>query len=626
MKLTKKLLSTVTAAALCMSLTSTFAGSFVNVSAANTTAIDMVEDMGLGWNLGNSLSGSNTWDSGTLTPEQIETAWGNPLTTEAMIKEIKKAGFKTVRIPVTWYQALDGKVDMDAYLARVQTVVDYCLDNGLYCIINTHNEASWLNASAQSKFTDLWKKIATYFKDYDEKLVFEDMNEIEITNAQIMTLNQAFVDTVRATGGNNAKRLLLVPASNNNTDKCLSSDFSAPKDSANMVAVSVHYYEPTTFCVAETDSTWGYTSTWGTNADYTLLEANLDKLEDKFIDKGIPVIIGEYGVVTDEGKDDASIKKFLKEVASYSYGKTGMCAVLWDDSNAGTMKYFDRNSLSWYDDEIKQIFADVISGGTVEPGTKTDRISLTADEMTAEEKGYSIDMKPYGEMGLTASSVVVEYELISTKNSKQVSGDVALSFNFTESGNDDEKTRHCWTFIDNAVGIDKTLTSFEIPVGENTFPTGDKDKDGNAITKTGTFEMDYLKVENWWTWSGVDDDEPVLNIKNVTVIFDNFFYPDQPIETTTTTTTTTAESTTTTTTTTTTTVEPVGVKGDVNDDGEVTIADVVRLCRYVAQDDTLAPAMTAAQVANADVNGDAIVDSSDITVLARFLAHLVETV
>lgn len=101
---------------------------------------------------------------------------------------------------------------------------------------------------------------------------------------------------------NNAKRLLLVPASNNNTEKCLSGDFSAPTDSANMVAVSVHYYEPPTFCVAEIGSSWGYTSTWGTNADYTLLEANLDKLEDKFIDKGIPVIIGEYGVVTNEGK------------------------------------------------------------------------------------------------------------------------------------------------------------------------------------------------------------------------------------------------------------------------------------------------------------------------------------
>ena len=114
----------------------------------------------------------------------------------------------------------------------------------------------------------------------------------------------------------------------------------------------------------------------------------------------------------------------------------------------------------------------------------------------------------------------------------------------------------------------------------------------------------------------------------MTVIFDNFFYPDQKPDTTTTPTTTTTTTTTTetTTTTTTTTVEPVGVKGDVNDDGEVTIADVVRLCRYVAQDDTLAPAMTAAQIANADVNGDAIVDSSDITVLARFLAHLVETV
>ena len=124
MKLKKKLLSAVTAAALCMSLTGTLAGSFATVSAANTAAIDMVEDMGLGWNLGNSLSGSNTWDAGPFTPEQIETAWGNPLTTESMIKEIKKAGFKTVRIPITWYQVLEGKVDMDAYLARIKTVAD----------------------------------------------------------------------------------------------------------------------------------------------------------------------------------------------------------------------------------------------------------------------------------------------------------------------------------------------------------------------------------------------------------------------------------------------------------------------------------------------------------------------
>ena len=165
MKLKKKLLSAVTAAALCMSLTGTLAGSFATVSAANTAAIDMVEDMGLGWNLGNSLSGSNTWDAGPFTPEQIETAWGNPLTTESMIKEIKKAGFKTVRIPITWYQVLEGKVDMDAYLARIKTVADYCINNDMYCIINTHNEASWLNASAQSKFTDLWKQIATYFKN-----------------------------------------------------------------------------------------------------------------------------------------------------------------------------------------------------------------------------------------------------------------------------------------------------------------------------------------------------------------------------------------------------------------------------------------------------------------------------
>lgn len=152
MKFMKKLLSTMTAAAIGLSMTTALSLGTSVASAADKTAVELVEDMGLGWNLGNALDSTNTWDS-SLTPSKIETAWGNVVTTENMIKEVKKAGFNTVRIPVTWWDmtgksgaanmnSFDGTVG-DAYLARVKEVVDYCIDNDMYAVINTHHDEDW---------------------------------------------------------------------------------------------------------------------------------------------------------------------------------------------------------------------------------------------------------------------------------------------------------------------------------------------------------------------------------------------------------------------------------------------------------------------------------------------------
>ena len=226
MKFMKKLLSTMTAAAIGLSMTTALSVGTSVASAADKTAVQMVEDMGLGWNLGNALDSTNTWTSNP-SPADIETAWGNVVATENMIKEVKKAGFNTVRIPVTWWDmtgasgtakmdSFDGTV-ADQYLARVKEVVDYCVDNGMYAIINTHHDEDWeKDTSKIATFEKLWKQIATYFEGYDEHLVFEGMNEVSFSTSDAMTYNQAFVDTVRATGGNNKDRLLICTADSNN--------------------------------------------------------------------------------------------------------------------------------------------------------------------------------------------------------------------------------------------------------------------------------------------------------------------------------------------------------------------------------------------------------------------------
>ncbi len=584
MKLIKKLWSAATAAAVGISMAAACAaGTAVNsttVSAADMTAVELVDAMGLGWNLGNAMDSTNTWTS-NLEPSDIETAWGNVETTEAMIQEIKKAGFNTVRIPVTWWDMtgtsgianisdFNGEV-AEKFLARVKEIVDNCIDNDMYAIINTHHDEDWeKDTSKISIFEKLWNQIATYFADYDEHLVFEGMNEVSFSsNAEAMTYNQAFVDTVRDTGGNNADRLLIVTAVSNNTAKALASDFSMPDDDSDMLAVSVHYYEPSTFCVATTDSTWGYLSTWGTAAQYTTLENDFQELKEKFTDNGYGVVIGEYGVcnadkyysLTDSSgnsiyydKDQDSIEAFYEAVMSTAYNMEGICPVAWDDSDSGTIALFSRKTRSWYATEICDIVESVLSGGTSSGYDKTDRVSATAEEMTTEDGELVFDLSPYKDLGVSVSSVVVNYTMTSEKGSEEYTGDINMSFNIIEDGN--EATDPTWCYLDTgSLDANETSYTFDFP-SDNTYVT-ETDDEGNAVTTlTGELDMDYLKFENWWTWSATTGDTVTITIDSITVIFDGYIYTESgDTSSTTTTTTTTDDSTTTTTTTTTAAVE-----------------------------------------------------------------------
>lgn len=194
----------------------------------------------------------------------------------------------------------------------------------------------------------MWKEIATYFKDYDNHLVFEDMNEVTFDYSVLNKFNQSFVDNVRATGGNNKDRLLLLAGANADLTKTCNSSYIVPDD--DMLAVDIHYYTPPTFCVMKQNENWGGTlpaTTWGTNAEKTDLANNFAKLKTNFVDKGIPVIIGEYGVLTNEGKEQESIRDFVKTVAGTALSMNGVAGYLWDDSDSGGHKYFSRKNLSF---------------------------------------------------------------------------------------------------------------------------------------------------------------------------------------------------------------------------------------------------------------------------------------
>ena len=235
------------------------------------TAQQAVDEMKLGWNLGNTLDSCN-YKKQYLGEEKAvtyyETSWGNPQTTKEMIDEIKKAGFESVRVPVTYYDHIheDGKID-EKWLVRVEEVVNYVLDNDMYCVLDVHHDTglysngSWIVADADKyeenaeKLSKLWIQIANRFKDYNYKLVFEGFNEIIDTDKDynwvtgtadtinVNKLNQTFVDTVRKTGGKNKDRFLVVTTFGAVTDEHKLSNFIMPQDEIeNKIILALHDY------------------------------------------------------------------------------------------------------------------------------------------------------------------------------------------------------------------------------------------------------------------------------------------------------------------------------------------------------------------------------------------------
>ena len=368
------------------------AGSFtapfsVQAAKKDTTSFEdlnqsqIVEAMGPGWNLGNQLE--SVTDN---VPE--ETNWGNPVITEKLIQSVKAAGFKSIRIPVSYFAKIDDDKDYtidSKWLDRVQEVVDYCIKNDLYAVINIHGDGyntidgGWLLCNGKNqteikkKYKKVWKKIAERFKNYDEHLLFESMNE-EFDGSysepnkeyyqNINDYNQIFVDTVRKTGDNNTKRWLIIPGWNTNIDYTAGDyGFKLPTDQyrdksidkeEQRIMISVHYYSPWDFCGGEN----GVITQWGneaddpsktsTTCDETYMKNQLNLMKTTFADKGYPIFIGEYGSIdkTSYDSENEYYRAYFARKLCQLSRKNGCIPMYWDNGYNGVHGFglFDRTT------------------------------------------------------------------------------------------------------------------------------------------------------------------------------------------------------------------------------------------------------------------------------------------
>ncbi len=311
------------------------------------SAQEWTKEVVMGWNLGNSLECPNN-----------ETEWGNPKTTKAMIHTVAEAGFNAIRIPVRWINHVTNQTDMAinaAWLERVKEVVDWCLEEDMYVIINTHHE-EWLDRNPfyskqvenNRKLAALWTNIATYFRDYGEKLIFAGTNETTVNwaapNAEQQTVqnsyNQTFVDAVRETGGKNYYRNLVVQ-----TFACSPyhglNGFTIPDDKVEgRLSVEFHYYDPYEYCGNCTYYYWGNAYkdkgkilTSSTEQTITNL---FNQIRNTWGKKGLGVVMGEYGVANHFTEDDKetqmeNMQYYLKCVVSEAR-EHGFAAFVWDNN------------------------------------------------------------------------------------------------------------------------------------------------------------------------------------------------------------------------------------------------------------------------------------------------------
>ncbi|MDE5582516.1 MAG: cellulase family glycosylhydrolase [Ruminococcus sp.] len=325
------------------------------------SAQEIVDDINVGWNLGNSLDSYDTGKTGLAT----ETGWGNLKTTEDMILAVKDAGFNAVRIPVTWGEHMDGDVIQQEWLDRVQTVVDYAYKNDMFVIVNVHHDDYiWLKpdetvyAENSRKLCSIWTQVAERFKDYGDRLIFEGINETRTIGSELEWLGGTpeeravinkyehdFVETVRATGGNNSERSLIVTSYAASAETSSIDDIEIPDDKN--IIVSVHYYAP-----------WKFSK--GIDSHFTddgkkELSNKFAELREKFIDNGTPLIIGEFGCVN--ATDNATRAEYYGYYISSALAE-GIKCFIWDNSEmSGESSFglFNRSKLTWNEEILSAV-------------------------------------------------------------------------------------------------------------------------------------------------------------------------------------------------------------------------------------------------------------------------------
>lgn len=502
------------------------AGSFtapfsVQAAKKDTTSFEdlnqsqIVEAMGPGWNLGNQLE--SVTDN---VPE--ETNWGNPVITEKLIQSVKAAGFKSIRIPVSYFAKIDDDKDYtidSKWLDRVQEVVDYCIKNDLYAVINIHGDGyntidgSWLLCNGKNqteikkKYKKVWKQIAERFKNYDEHLLFESMNE-EFDGSysepnkeyyqNINDYNQIFVDTVRKTGDNNTKRWLIIPGWNTNIDYTAGDyGFKLPTDQyrdksidkeEQRIMISVHYYSPWDFCGGEN----GVITQWGneaddpsktsTTCDETYMKNQLNLMKTTFADKGYPVFIGEYGSIdkTSYDSENEYYRAYFARKLCQLSRKNGCIPMYWDNGYNGVHGFglFDRTTC-----EVTQpVIIDAIMEGFGQKASQNS--TLMSVRLYVSDSKYWTTIQSDNTARITKKGGTYTLKLKGDKDMLSNITTIALKDCDVELGNQTKSD-----FTNAQIVIDKVLfNGTDYTVKEN--------KNDEVFSEKGSLQMDLI---NQWS-------------------------------------------------------------------------------------------------------------------------------
>lgn len=351
-----------------------------------------------GWNLGNTLDAHNA-DSFENQPANTEISWGQPETTKEMIDGLAASGLKTIRIPISWTPHINSEYEIDSkWMNRIKQIVDWCLESGMNAIINTHHD-NYINQNIVFAFQgyypnnfarekskkyigEVWKQISEAFMNYDDRVIFEPLNEPRLRGHEhewvyshdcphcreamdvINELNQLAVDTIRASGGNNRTRTILVPSYVASPQAAFTEEFRMPKDiegNQGKIALSVHMYTPYNFAMNCGDGSYDSFN----DKTRKELDEHFEILERLFVKKGYPVIIGEYGA-TNKGNKEERIKWFIYYLKN-SY-KRGIVCMLWDngieynkENPAEGFGFYDRKNCKWFDEDIRKAIMETIN-------------------------------------------------------------------------------------------------------------------------------------------------------------------------------------------------------------------------------------------------------------------------
>ncbi len=423
------------------------------ITSMGLTAAELAHYMAPGWNLGNTMEAGNsannfTADGGTST----ETSWQGTKTTQEIISMVKEQGFNSIRIPCAWVMGHlsdsdNMTIDSD-WLARVKEVVDYAINANMYVVLNDHWDGGWMEYDGftdgadvdtkKDQLSKLWTNIATAFKDYDERLLFAGLNEPGVGGAspdasgsllgltsgfvdRLYEYEQVFIDAVRATGGNNANRVLVVQGPNTSiSDTNNYFDITKLTDSADgRLMLEIHHYDPYQFTMMTEDASWGYvyyywegyspsrasSSRIASNTLRDEIQTNMNALKTNFVDKGYPVIVGEYGcdhksyssTTATQSNHDESVQYWYEFSTEFAY-EAGLIPFAWDTNSTSkpTMTIFSRSGLSIYDQYVYDgIFSGDSNGReayeTIYPGPAATPISaVTAGEEATEADVYDL--------------------------------------------------------------------------------------------------------------------------------------------------------------------------------------------------------------------------------------------